>query len=115
MNQEWDFAEQKSETNDTVQDLKENQNLPVGKDTIVTLDIFLVPGEGADQEALEKALAMFGYAGDVSEEEGSSDFVVTVPEVSLTAEDIWLHEERVTKIAIARGFTPDGWGFFEPD
>lgn len=115
MSDDWDFARQHSETVDTLKDLKDNQNLPTGPATIVTLDIFLVPGDAADQEALERALAMFGYAGDPDETEGNDpNFVVTIPDVALTAEDIWLHEERVSRIAIARGYTPDGWGFFEP-
>lgn len=113
---DWDFARQQSETIDTIADLKANQNVPVGPDTIVTLDIFLVPADTADQDALERALAMFGYGGerDDTPDNGES-FVVTVPDVALTADDIWLHEERVSKIAIERGYTPDGWGFFEPE
>lgn len=112
---DWDFERQKSETYDTIVDLKDNQDIPVGAETIVVLDVFLIPGEDSDQDALERALAMFGYAGDVDEsQEDGPNFVVTVPDVSLTAEDIWLHEERISKMAVARGFTPDGWGFFEP-
>lgn len=115
MSDDWDFERQRSETIDTLADLKDNQGLPVGPQTIVTLDIFLVPTEAADQDALERALAMFGYAGDPDETPGNApNYVVTVPEVALTADDIWLHEERVSKIAVARGFTPDGWGFYEP-
>jgi len=115
MSEDWDFARQQSETIDTLKDLKENQKLATGPDTIVTLDIFLVPGQDADEDALERALAMFGYAGDPDETPGNDpNYVVTIPDVALTAEDIWLHEERVSKIAVARGYTPDGWGFFEP-
>lgn len=113
---DWDFDRQRSETTDTVQDLKDNQNVPVGSDTRVTLDIFLMPGEAANEEALERALTMFGYAGDPDETEDKEPvYVVTIPDVALTADDIWLHEERVTKIALERGYSPDGWGFFEPD
>jgi regulator of RNase E activity RraB len=113
---DWDFERQKSETEDTVSDLKENQNVPVGPEAKVTLDVFLLPGDDADEEALERALAMFGYAGDPGETEDKEPvYVVSIPDVALTAEDIWLHEERVTKIAVTRGYTPDGWGFFEPD
>lgn len=112
---DWDFDRQKSETEATLVDLRDNQDVPTGADTIIVLDVFLVPSADADQEALERALAMFGYAGDPGEtEDGEPTFVVTVPDVALTAEDVWLHEERISKIALARGFTPDGWGFFEP-
>ncbi len=115
MSETWDFDRQKSETIDTLKDLKDNQGVPTGAETIVTLDIFLTPGEAADEEALERALAMFGYAGDPNEaDEGGPSYVVSIPDVALSAEDIWLHEERVSKIAVARGYTPDGWGFFEP-
>lgn len=115
MSEDWDFDRQKSETIDTLKDLKENQGLQTGAEAIVTLDIFLIPREMADEAALERALAMFGYAGDPNEsDDAGPNYVVTIPDVALTAEDIWLHEERVAKIAIARGFTPDGWGFFEP-
>jgi len=90
--------------------------VPVGPETIVTLDVFLMPGKTADQEALERGLAMFGYAGDPGETEDKEPiYVVSIPDVALTAEDIWLHEERVSKIAVARGYRPDGWGFYEPD
>jgi hypothetical protein len=34
--------------------------------------------------------------------------------VPFTLEAIWEHEERTTRIALARGFEPDGWGFWEP-
>jgi len=112
---DWDFDRQKSETTDTLKDLKDNQNVAVGPETIVTLDIFLIPEDTADQDALERGLAMFGYAGDPDETEDGPVYIVTIPDVALTADDIGLHEERVTKIAIARGFTPDGWGFFEPE
>lgn len=115
MSENWDFERQKSETIDTVSDLSVNQEVKTGADVRVTLDIFLVPTDAADQTLLERALAMFGYAGDFDEENPDSpSFVVSVPDVGLTAEDIWLHEERVCKIAMERGFLPDGWGFFEP-
>jgi len=45
---DWDFERQRSETEDTIKDLKENQELPVGPTTIVILDIFLVPSENSD-------------------------------------------------------------------
>lgn len=116
MTEAWDFDRQRSETVDTLAHLKEEQGVNVGADTIVVLDIFVVPGADADQEALERALAMFGYAGDADEsEDGTPTFVVSIPDVALTIDDIWLHEERVAKIALARGYSPDGWGFFEPE
>ncbi len=115
MSDDWDFDRQRSETVDTLANLKDEQGVAVGPDTVITLDIFIVPGADADQVAMERALAMFGYAGEMDETEGNEpSFVVTIPDVALTVDDVWLHEERVGKIAVARGFTPDGWGFYEP-
>lgn len=113
---DWDFERQHSETRDTLKHLSESQDVSVGPKTMVTLDVFLAPGEAADQEALERALAMFGYTGEMYEDEETKElsFTVSIEDVALTADDVWLHEERVSKIAIARGYTPDGWGFFEP-
>ncbi len=113
---DWDFARQHSETCDTLKHLAENQGVSVGPKTIVNLDVFLVPGVQADQDALERALAMFGYTGEMYEDEETKElsFTVTVEDVALTEDGVWLHEERISKIGIARGYTPDGWGFFEP-
>ena len=84
---DWDFERQKSETEDTIRDLEENQNVPVGPEARVTLDVFLMPGNDADEDALERALAMFGYAGDPSETEDKEPvYVVSIPDVALTAE-----------------------------
>ncbi|MEM6439772.1 MAG: hypothetical protein AAF763_08795, partial [Pseudomonadota bacterium] len=78
----------------------------------IRLDLQFVPGEAADAPAFLRALGMFGYeaegALDGAEVEASVDAV-------LTLEDVWRHEERTTKIALARGYVPDGWGFWEPD
>ncbi len=113
---DWDFDRQRSETKDTLENLKTEQGVTLGGEVVVTLDVFLAPGPDADQEALERALAMFGYSGELMEDEETSlpVFAVSVEETSLTLEDIWLHEERISKIALSRGFTPSGWGFFEP-
>ncbi len=81
----------------------------------IALELFFIPGQNADQAAFLKALKTFGYASEVTSENAADETVqVTVP-TKMTAEDIWLHEERTTKLAQARGFTPDGWGFLEPD
>ncbi len=112
----WDFEAQRADTADTLDHLARDENLPIGAGESVNLDVFLVPGAEADQTALERALAMFAYSGELSEDEedGSVTFVVTVPETEMSLDGIWLHEERITKIALARGYTPDGWGFWEP-
>ena len=30
-------------------------------------------------------------------------------------ESIWSREKAVTEIALAHGYRPDGWGFWEPE
>ena len=115
MSDDWDFDQQRSETADTIADLFENQGLKEGAS--VTLDVFLRPEGGADQADLARGLAMFGYAGERMEdrETGGDLFVVSVPDTALKLDDVWLHEERISRIGLARGYAPDGWGFFEPD
>ncbi len=112
----WDFEAQRADTADTLDHMAKEESLPIGTGARVNLDVFLVPGEGADQEALERALAMFGYGGELTEDEedGSVSFVVTAEDTEMSLEGIWLHEERITKVGLARGYTPDGWGFWEP-
>lgn len=111
----WDYAAQKADTADTLDHLKSDQNLPVGEGARVNLDVFLVPGAQADQLALERALAMFGYTGEMNhDDEDGPSFIVTITETEMSLDGIWLHEERITKIALSRGYTPDGWGFWEP-
>ena len=85
----------------------------------ITLELFFVPTPEADQPAFLKALKTFGYAAEVELEnlpDGSTRAAVLVNAATkMTAEDIWLHEERTTKLAESRGFAADGWGFLEPD
>lgn len=105
----WDFEIQRAVTAHTLSELAA-QGAPEGAP--IRLDLQFVPGDGADAPAFLRALGMFGYAAEGSldgeEVEASVDAV-------LTLDDIWLHEERTTKIALARGYVPDGWGFWEPD
>jgi hypothetical protein len=105
----WDFAAQKADTEHTLKVLAE-QGVPEG--AAIRLDLQFVPGEGADAAAFLRALGMFGY-----EAEGSLDGTEVEASVDavLTLDDVWAHEERTTKIALARGYVPDGWGFWEPD
>lgn len=78
--------------------------------TKVTLDFDMVPGEAPNLEALTRALTMFGYI--VAEADGK--VTASVADVPLTLADIWTHEERITTMAVARGYISDGWGFLEP-
>ncbi len=84
----------------------------------IELELFFIPTKEADQPAFLKALKTFGYKAEV-ESESTSDgqrnaVLINVP-TKMTSDDIWLHEERTTKLGQSRGFAPDGWGFLEPD
>lgn len=84
----------------------------------IALELFFIPNQEADQEAFLKALKTFGYTAEVESEKtdkGQRDAVLVNVATKMTADEIWLHEERTTKLAQSRGFSPDGWGFLEPD
>lgn len=78
------------------------------EDEQVTMAFDFVPGPEANAETALRALSMFGYKGTV--EDGT--LTVEVPDVPLTLDGIWAHEEKLITICIARGFIPDGWGFY---
>ncbi|MEM9267911.1 MAG: ribonuclease E inhibitor RraB [Pseudomonadota bacterium] len=109
---DWDFVTQRNETAWTVHHLNTEKGVALG--TPITLDLHLEPQDDADEDALLRALAMFGYTAEAVTSEETAYVQVTVPEVAFDVEAIWTHEERVTKIALTRGFAPDGWGFWEP-
>ena len=109
--EDWDFDEQRADTEMTVAQLLEETALT--PESLITLDLEFVPEtEEADTEAFVKALETFGYLASATDPEGRVD--ASVLDIAFTVEAIWLHEERTTKIALARGFIPDGWGFWEP-
>jgi len=108
--------DQKAATYYSVARFLDEGNLPEG--SAIELEVFFMPEAEADQPAFLKALKTFGYEAEVKP--GQTDagpraaVLVTVP-TKMTADDIWLHEARTTKLARARGYAPDGWGFLEPD
>ena len=109
--EDWDFEEQRADTEMTVAELLEETALT--PESLITLDLEFVPEtEEADTAAFVKALESFGYLASATDPEGRVD--ASVLDIPFTVEAIWLHEERTTKIALARGFVPDGWGFWEP-
>jgi hypothetical protein len=109
--EDWDFDHQRAETAHTVETLAEEAGLK--PDDRIVLDLQFVPAaEDADRAALEKALRSFGYT--LGEADDDDAIAVSVTDVPFTLEAIWEHEERTTRIALARGFEPDGWGFWEP-
>lgn len=106
----WDFEHQRAETAASVAELGREADL--GPDDRITLDLAFIPGpEAGEPEALARALAGFGYLASATE----AGVEASVLDIPFSVEAIWLHEERTTRIALARGFEPDGWGFWEPD
>ena len=84
----------------------------------IALELFFNPSVDADQAAFLKALKTFGYKAEVEAEkteDSTREVVLVNVATKMTSEDIWLHEERTSKLAQSRGFSPDGWGFLEPD
>ena len=111
MSDTWDWAHQRGETEATIAMLRDEAAMIDG--AIITLDLeFVAVFDDADRAAFEKALKTFGYQITSDAEDDSVE--VAVPNLPFTLESIWQHEERTTKLALARGFEPDGWGFFEP-
>lgn len=110
---DWNFTEQQAETVFTCEQLRDKQGVKPHSD--IMLDLFFVPIEGEDAraDAFEKSLAAFGYTVD-PEAEGNT-ISASIGPIPFTPQDIWLHEERTTKMALARGYKPDGWGFAEPE
>jgi len=109
---DWDFEHQRLETALTVESLAADAGMT--PEHRITLDLQFHPAEDdADRAAFEKALQSFGYTLGVADED--DDVAAWVADVPFTLEAIWTHEERTTRLALARGFAPEGWGFWEPD
>ncbi|MBL1436177.1 MAG: ribonuclease E inhibitor RraB [Rhodobacteraceae bacterium] len=112
-NQEFD---QKAATYYSVAQFLAEGKVPDG--AAIDLELFFIPDKDADQVAFLKALKTFGYSAEVESEKiakGQRNAVLVNVSTKMTSDDIWLHEERTTKLAQSRGFSPDGWGFLEPD
>lgn len=110
---EWDYAEQRADTEMTIQQVREESGLD--ENAMITLDLeFLPETKDADTAAFIKALESFGYLASAAEDDPDGRVDATVLDIPFTLEAIWLHEERTSKLALARGFVPDGWGFWEP-
>lgn len=109
MSDDWDWELQQNQTAYTVAELiKQNAGLEGAN---IALDMEFAPVTGADATAIEKALRTFGYGVLVSSE---GAIQASISDIPFTFESIWTHEERTTKMALSRGYQPDGWGFWEP-
>jgi hypothetical protein len=107
----WDYAEQRRDTVVSYRELARESGLAPG--TPITLDLQFLPSEdGADEAGLVAALERAGYDVVVLPEDGTVE--ASAAGVPFEVEAIWAHEEKTTKLALPRGYDPDGWGFFEP-
>ena len=103
-----DYATQKAETFATYASLDDKNTLPDEAD----VDYFFVPRDAAaDWRPLADALSREGYDCEWIEDGEAPYLMATLPDQALSAEGIWLGEEVATRLAVAHGFSPDGWGF----
>ena len=110
MAEEWDFELQRVQTAHSVAEL--NRETGIAEGMAITLELQFLPSERSNDESFARALKMFGYAEPSEEDDG---VYVSVPDVAFGLDSIWLHEERVSKIALNHGYMPEGWGFWEPE
>ena len=110
MAEDWDFELQRDQTAHSVAELSRETGITEG--TEITLELQFLPSAQANPESFARALKMFGYAEPFEEDDG---ITVSVPAVAFSLDSIWLHEERVSKIAFNHGYVPEGWGFWEPE
>lgn len=109
----WDWDDQRRKTEAAVRDLQENQGVAPG--TPIILEIQTVPGPAADLDGYLSALQAAGMAAEQYADEDGETVEIAVAEARFDARTIWQHERAVSEIALAHGFEPDGWGFWEPD
>ena len=111
-----DFAAQKAETRAAYEDLQAEHGLP----DIADIDYFFLPDSAAaDWRPLADALSREDFDcqyvepepdGDGEDDENAPYLVATLRDQIVSAEGIWIGEETATRIALAHGFRPDGWG-----
>jgi len=107
----WDFEHQRAETLYTF-----DQILAAGeiaRNAQIDLDLHFSGTGAADPQAAIRALAMFGYTAQIGAEAHLLE--AGIQGIRFDADEIWLHEERTTRILLSRGYTPEGWGFWEPE
>ncbi|MEL6336903.1 MAG: hypothetical protein AAFQ88_09695 [Pseudomonadota bacterium] len=111
---DWDFARQEQETAMVCLDLVSKGVIAPGD--AITLDLhFVAAGPGADRAGFVAAMQAAGYSGTAyTDPEGQETIEASLPGLAFGAAAIWAEEERASRIAIAFGYLPDGWGFAEP-
>lgn len=110
----WDYEAQRADTESSVVEIADGGG--VARGTPVRLDLQFVAGEGADRAGFLTAMKAAGYSGAAYRDvEGTAETIEAhVPGVPFDADAIWAEEERATRIALAHGYLPDGWGFEHP-
>ncbi|MEE9455407.1 MAG: hypothetical protein V3V13_13650 [Paracoccaceae bacterium] len=109
MAEEWDWALQQNQTAYTVAELGKETGVAGG--ALITLDLEFMPVKDADGVAFKKVLSSFGYNVRDGKDGG---IAASISDIPFTFDAIWTHEERTTKMALGRGYQPEGWGFWEP-
>ena len=108
----WDWESQRADTEETVQQLSNDQGIPAGLP--INLDIQTVAGEGAERGAYILALRAAGHPVEIyTGDDGIETVEITIPDTRFDASLIWDHEKAVTEIALAHGYVADGWGFWD--
>lgn len=108
----WDWDAQRADTEETVKHLAEENGIPDGLP--ISLDIQTVAGETPDKGAYVLALRAAGHPVEIyTSDDGIETIEVTIPDTRFDASLIWDHEKAVTEIALAHGYVPDGWGFWD--
>lgn len=98
-----DYAFQRRETFDT---FRESKGVKLPARAVVDF-AFYVEVDGAKWDAFEKALQAKGFRTQRLED--GETVIASIGPISITAEDIWHHEEIATQIAVGFDFFPDGW------
>ena len=105
-----DFATQKAETFSVYADLQAGHVLPDEAD----IDYFFVPLDAAaDWRPLAEALGREDFECEFfprSDDMPEPYLMATLRDQIVSASGIWIGEEIATRIALAHGFRPDGWG-----
>lgn len=105
-----DFAQQKAETFSAFADLQTQNDLP----GVADLELFFVAQTPeAPWEPLADALVDLDFGCEWIAPEGTEagTLVAVMEDQPLSASSIWMIEELATRVALDKGFAPDGWGF----
>lgn len=116
ISEDWDWDAQREDTEWVFRDLRNKKMAKVGQK--IDLDIQFVPARpGADADGAVRALLKAGFAAESFEDEEDGEIIVeaTAEDAEFTLRTIWFAESKATKIALAYGYAPDGWGFAEID